>query len=291
MADVLGGDIPPSLTYSAKKQTKRQGLWLPALLPVSMVVIALAATAGGIWLLRSHVSSWLAPAAFVTGPFFLISSAVVMLEMIQERSLQTEEKKACEEDCLDLYWALNGISDRTLKRLAWVNFKQLRGFTRIAQRQARMSYYASLAAAAISLLVLASGAAVAVDLPTTTAKVTAGTLATAGTVLSGFLVKTFLTSYQMASRQMSYYYGQPLVHCYLLHAEWLASAGRKEFGSEERRFLLEKLIDASIQRSAAAQDHLLSMQDSGLDRRTRGPVRRPGASSVPSTLGPLSGPN
>ena len=60
-----------------------------------------------------------------------------------------------------------------------------------------MSLYASLVAAAAALLVLTSIAAVAIGLPTTTGKVTAGLLAAVGFLaLSGFLAETFLTSYQ-----------------------------------------------------------------------------------------------
>jgi hypothetical protein len=296
VADVLGGDIPPSLARFGEDRPKSTSLWLAALLPASLLVVALAATAGGFWLLRSQVSSWLAPAAFLAGSFFFISSAAVLLGIIRERRLETEEVEACEKDCRDLFWALNCIGDRTLKGLAWVNYRQLRVFTRIAQRQARLSYYASLAAASISLLVLTSGAAVAIGLPTTTAKVTAGTLATVGSVLSGFLVKTFLRSYQMASRQMSYYYGQPLVHCYLLHAQSLASKGREEFGNEEGRLLLQKVIDACIKAGADAQDHLLTMQEPGLGRRSAGSARRRGVPQketpqpppVPNSLGSFS---
>ncbi len=271
ISKVMGEDIPPSLACSWEGSVEGSAgkgrRVAAALLPASLLIIATAATVGGVWLLRSHASSWLAPATFVTGAFFFISSAAVLLGVIREGNLETEAKDACEKDCRDLYWALNGIDDRAIKGLAWVNFKQLRTFTVIAQRQARMSYYASLGAAAISLLVLTSGAAVAIGLPSTTAKVTAGALATAGTVLTSFLVKTFLKAYQMASRQMSYYYGQPLVHCYLLHAEWLASEARKQFGDKEEFRLWQKVVDATIKAGADAQDHLLSMQEHDLKRR------------------------
>jgi len=274
MADDLRGDFPPSLVCSGEKPPGETGRWTPVWLPLSLLVTGVVTTVGGISLFRSHTGSWLAPAAFVAGPFFLLSAAAVWLGAARERRLQETEEKACENDCRDLYWALCDIEDRTLKGLAWVNYRQLRGFTSIAQRQARMSFYVSLVAAAVSLLVLTSIAAVAIGVPTTTAKVTAGLLATVGSVLSGFLAKTFLTSYQMASRQMSYYYGQPLVHCYLLFAEWLAGEGREEFGKEEGRLLLQKVIDASVKAAADAQDHLLSIQEHGADRRSTGSVLR-----------------
>jgi hypothetical protein len=92
--------------------------------------MAVATTAGGILLFRSHVGSSLAPAAFVAGPFFLISAAAVQLGITRERRLQKTEDEACEKDCRDLYWSLNDIEDRTLKGLAWVNYEQLRSFIR-----------------------------------------------------------------------------------------------------------------------------------------------------------------
>ena len=244
------------------------------LLSAALLLVAMAATVGGASLLRSHASGWLVPAAFVTGAFFFISSVVVPLGVLRESGIDAHEKENCRKDCEDLLWALEGIGDGTLKRLAWINFRQLRAFTAIAQKQARMSYYASLGAAAISFLTLASGAAVAIGLSATTAKVAVGALATAGSVLSGFLVKVFLESYQMASRQMSYYYGQPLVHCYLMHAQWLASEAREHSGDEAEFGLWQKVVDASIKASANAQDHLLSMQEPDPARRGAGSAHR-----------------
>ena len=290
-------DIPPSLVNPVRKPLEETGWWLSTLLPLCLLVMAVATTAGGILLFRSHSGSSLAPAALVAGPFFLLSSAAAQLGATRERRLEKAEDQACKEDCRDLYWTLNNIEDRTLKGLAWVNYKQLRGFIGIAQRQARVSFYASLATAAASLLVLTSIAAAAISLPSTSAKVAAGLLATAGSALSSYLAKTFLSSYQMASIQMSYYYGQPLVHCYLLLADWLAVEGREEFGKEEGRVLLREVIDASVKAAADAQHHLLSMQEHSLDGRSAKSVRRPGAPRrgkvprAPHMFGPVSGAN
>ncbi len=131
----------------------------------------------------------------------------------------------CDADCQDLESALSGTVrqrlQQSLKHLTVANFKQMRTFTAIAQRQARMSYYASLLGAGLSLLVLLAGAALAIGVPSVAGKIAAGSLAAVGTALAAFLSKTFLRAYDMSLRQMSYYYGQPLVHCYLYHAEWL----------------------------------------------------------------------
>lgn len=285
--EAQGSDIPPSLRGSSecptskKKSASKKMAAAAGLLSAMMLLVAVGTIAGGVWLLRSHADSGLVPAAFVTGVFFFISSVVVPLGVWRESGFEAEEKDNCERDFRDLFWALGGIGDRTLRGLAWMNFKQLRTFTAIAQRQARMSYYVSVTAAAISLLTLASGAAVAVGLSATTGKVAVGVLATAGSVLSGFLTKTFLQSYQMASRQMSYYYGQPLVHCYLMHAQWLASEAHEHSGDATEILLWQKVIEASIKASANAQDHLLSMQMLDLDNRDAVTDRPEDAASRP----------
>ena len=277
-AEVQESDTPPSLQDPGKRPTGTKMAAAAGLLSAMLLLVAVGATGGGVWLLQSHADSGLVPAAFVTGVFFFISSVVVPLGVWRESGFEAEEKENCERDFRDLFWALGGIGDRALRGLAWMNFKQLRTFTAIAQRQARMSYYASLVAASISLLTLVSGAAVAIGLPAPTAKLTVSALATVGSVLSGFLAKTFLESYQMASRQMSYYYGQPLVHCYLLHAQWLASEAHGHSGDKAELSLWEKVVDASITASASAQAHLLSMQESDPSRRGAGSARHGKAS-------------
>jgi len=264
----LRGDIPPSLARLGQESPDKTSRW--PWLALSLLAVGVATTAGGIWLIHSHADSSLSPAAFVAGPFFLISGAAAQLGISRERRLEKVEDESCENDCRDLYWTLDQIGDRTLKGLAWVNYKQLRTFIKIAQRQARVSFYTSLVAAAAGLLVLTSITAVAIGLPTTSGKIIAGLLAAAGSALSGYLTSTFLTSYQMASRQMSYYYGQPLVHCYLLLADWLAAEGRREFGEEEGRVLLREVIDACVKAADDAQDHLLSMQTRGQGGKSAG---------------------
>lgn len=266
-AEAQDSDTPPSLRNPGKCPTGTKMAAAAGLLSAMLLLVAVAATVGGGWLLRSHADSGLVPAAFVAGVFFFISSVVVPLGVLRESGFEAEARKNCRNHYKDLVWALDGMGDRTLGRIASINFHQLTTFIAIAQRQARTSYYVSVAAAAISLLTLASGAAVAIGLSATTGKVAVGVLATAGSVLSGFFAKTFLKTYQMASRQMSYYYGQPLVHCYLMHAQWLASEAREHSGDATEIRLWQKVVDASIRASANAQGHLLSMQEADIAER------------------------
>ena len=269
-------DTPPSLQGPGEcppgtKMAAAAG-WLSAVL----LLVAVGATVGGCWLLRSpHAHIGLVAAAFVTGIFFFISSAVVPLGVLRECAFEAEVKENCRNQYKDLVWALKGIKDPTLGRLASFNFHQLTSFIGIAQRQARTSYYVSVAAAAISLLTLASGAAAAIGMSaTTTGKVAVGVLTTAGSVLSGFFAKTFLKSYQMASLQMSYYYGQPLVHCYLMHAQWLASEAGQHSGNATENRLWQEVVGASIKASAKAQNHLLTMHEHDGGRPGTGSGRR-----------------
>jgi hypothetical protein len=198
--------------------------------------------------------------------------------MAREISLEAEEKTNCETDCRKLGEALALESKpglpQTVKRLTLANFEQMRGFTGIAQRQARMSYYASLVGAGVSLLVLLVGAAVAVASPTPEGKIVAGSVAVIGTALSTFLSRTFLQTYDMTLHQMSYYYGQPLVHCYLLHAELLTLMAPAECGTTARADMWRKVVQASIDASVNAQNHLLTLHEHDTPARRGGSLRR-----------------
>ncbi|GAA3204726.1 hypothetical protein ACFO1B_42160 [Dactylosporangium siamense] len=163
-----------------------------------------------------------------------------------------------------------GTGGRTLGQLLLFNFRLMDRFSATALGQARVSFVACLMAAGATLVVLLTGSATVLAAGTTSVQVTSGALTAVGTALSGYLSFTFLKTYEMTSRQMSYYYGQPLVHCYLLHAEWLAerAGGDDATGSVNR-----ELITASLELGRAAQDHLLELQEKVQQRpRTEEPV-------------------
>ncbi len=161
------------------------------------------------------------------------------------------------------------VVSRPLGQLLLFNFRLMDRFSATALGQARVSFVACLVAAGATLIVLLTGSAAVLAAGTTSVQVTSGALTAVGTALSGYLSFTFLKTYEMTSRQMSYYYGQPLVHCYLLHAEWLAerSGDDPAPGSVGRQ-----LITASLDLGRAAQDHLLELQEKAQPRpRTEQP--------------------
>jgi len=59
---------------------------------------------------------------------------------------------------------------------------------------------------------------------------------------------------------MSYYYGQPLVHCYLLHAEWLGNRFERDADPDHRWQIHQELIQAVLDAGRNAQNHLLDLQ-------------------------------
>jgi len=258
-----------------KANARRLCRWLGPVLGV----ISVGAFVAGVLLAMSS-DYHLAAAAFIVAVFFLISTVVAPALIVREGGIQEEEEERCKEECDELIAALDTITDPTISGLAKANFKQLRMFTVIALRQARMSYYASLVAASISLLVLTSGAAVTDGLAGTSAKITGASLTTVGVALSGFLSATFLSTYRMAARQMSYYYGQPLVHCYLLHAEWLALALAEHPERKVDADLWREAVNASIRAGENAQNHLLGLQEANLNSRVRRQRRENGLYST-----------
>lgn len=252
-----------------KKNSLKAGLLLfPALLAV-----AAAAITGGVFAVKAHEYSYLSPAAFIAGAFFLISAAAIPIIMFREGCIEEDEDRKCQADCDILDKALGEIPDKALKGLARANFRQMRMFTVIALRQARMSYYASLTAASVSLLVLATGGIMTIGIVGVGPRVAAGSVTAVGVALSGFLSAIFLKTYWMSARQMSYYYGQPLVHCYLLHAEWVALMLSKDTERRADADLWRQVIAASTQAAEKAQNHLLSMQENasiaGIDHRSQ----------------------
>ena len=96
-------DSPPSLEGSQESPGRQENgpngsfiptstRWAAVLLSVPLLLIAAAAAVSGL-LLRSHVSSWLDLAAFVTSAFFFLSGVVVPLGVIREKNLEREARK------------------------------------------------------------------------------------------------------------------------------------------------------------------------------------------------------
>jgi hypothetical protein len=145
--------------------------------------------------------------------FFVLAAVIspVTIFAMQRARIRREHKSQSEFDRLDA--ATDEIDDHALGKLVSFNFRLMDRFIGVALGQARMSYIFCAVSASASLLVLLAGTSAILATSGTDVRVTVTVLTAAGVTLGGFLSASFLRSFSMTSRQMSYYYGQPLVHC------------------------------------------------------------------------------
>ncbi|MGI5175414.1 hypothetical protein ACQEVZ_03670 [Dactylosporangium sp. CA-152071] len=199
--------------------------------------------------------------------FFVLAAVItpVTIFAMRRSRLRRERKSQAEFDRLDA--ATDEIDDHALGKLVSFNFRLMDRFINVALGQARMSYIFCAVAASASLFVLLAGTSAILASASTDVRVTVGVLTAAGVTLGSFLCATFMRSFAMTSRQMSYYYGQPLVHCYLLHAEWLAERAVEGLDKASAARIQEHLIHATLGASKNAQMHLLDLQFHGPKRR------------------------
>jgi FtsH-binding integral membrane protein len=226
------------------------------------LVLFLAATglAAGSLLLDRRTYGVPLAAMLIVAAFLLVAAVAVPLIVVALQRARQQRLAWLTAESADLTRIAGTIKDRTLGDLISFNFRLMERFVGVAITQAQASYLACSAAATAGLLVLLVGAAVAMSVHDLASQITAGVLTTIGVAVSSYLSVTFLNTFKMTSKQMSYYYGQPLVHCYLLHAEWLGR--RFEHGADPavQWQIRQELIRAALDASRNAQDHLLDLQ-------------------------------
>jgi len=191
----------------------------------------------------------------ITAVFLLLGSMAgpIIAIALQRARARHNELSQREFDSIDR--AAASIDDEALGGLVSFNFRLMDRFINVALGQAKASYLFCAGAASAALLVLLAGTTALLAVSSVSAQVTVGVITAAGVALSGFISSTFMDVYKMTSRQISYYYGQPLVHCFLLHAEWLAQRSQQEDPIQHR------LIDATLGASRNAQQQLLDLME------------------------------
>jgi hypothetical protein len=198
----------------------------------------------------------------VAAGFFLLASAVAPVVVLSVHNGRVRRLGHSEDEfkLLQAATATGRIEDRTLGKLMSFNFRLMDRFVGVALGQARASYISCVVAASVSLLVLLAGVASILTLSNAGAQVSASLLTVAGASLSGYLSVTFMRTYDATSRHMTYYYGQPLVHCYLLHAEWLAERSYDRMDPADALRIRNDLIHATLGASRNAQQQLFHLQ-------------------------------
>jgi hypothetical protein len=196
----------------------------------------------------------------IVSAFLLIGVAVVPAVVLGLHRARRRRWERRERECRELAHIAQTIDDPALGELVTFNFRLMDRFVAVAITQSRTAYLACLGTATAGLLVLLVGATAAMTVHGLGNQITAGALTAVGAAVSSYLSVSFLRPFEMTSKQMSYYYGQPLVHCYLLHAEWLDKRFEAEADPENRWKMRHELIRATLNAGQRAQDHLLDLQ-------------------------------
>ena len=249
-----------------RSELSRHRLWRRHTQVVLVVAVlcagVLAALAGWRYSLGQHSEAILLSGIAVVAGLAAVAAAISTTALIR-RQRELELEVSTERDILALIWS---VERRDLWELAVVSRRQMTRFECLAVAQARVSFSASVTAAAAALAVLVGGALVMIGAASFGVSVTTAVLTAAGSALSGFLSVIFLRTYKMTSEQLSYYYGQPLVNCYLLHAERLLELAEPTQTLDERGRSVMMLVDQLLHAADVAQGHVFQLHQPGTCR-------------------------
>lgn len=226
-------------------------------LAVVLVVVAAALVASTLLLDRKTYGVPIAAMLIVAA--FLLVGAVAVPIVAEELQRARQQRLAWFRDESEALARIAG-KNSPLGNLIAFNFRLMERFVGVAITQAQASFLACTVAATAGLLVLLVGAATVLTVHGLASQITVGALTTIGAAVGCYITVTFLNTFKMTSRQMSYYYGQPLVHCYLLHAEWLGNRFEHDPDPDHRWQIHQELIQAVLDASRNAQSHLLDLQ-------------------------------
>jgi hypothetical protein len=143
--------------------------------------------------------------------------------------------------------AFDVLDARDWPGLARANSRQLSLYQQLAHRQARSSYRHSQIAISIGLTVLIVGAVAAIFVPTTIGKITTATLSAVGTILSGYISRTYLRVYERTLAQLNFYFRQPLITSYVFTAERLTEKMSQKKRDSEYSLVIRDLFGALSQ--------------------------------------------
>lgn len=132
----------------------------------------------------------------------------------------------------------------SLSGLFELNRRQLDEYVAITQHQERTAFFLSWIATVCAFLILAVGSIVTFSLTggDPADRYVAGSLTALGTLMSGFLARTFYLGQAMAMRQLSYYYNEPNLTGRLIAAERL----KDQVGAAVKDRLAAKIIAAIL---------------------------------------------
>jgi hypothetical protein len=140
----------------------------------------------------------------------------------------------------------------SLRNLLLLNRQEMTNYHELTKQQARRSFSNSLVAMWLGFLIVAT-CIVIIAIPGVidgNTKLTVAALGSVGTVVSGFITRTFLRQRALSIDQLNRFFNQPLVTSYLLTAERIAL---EQTDDKIRLASLDRVITAAL--GAANEDN------------------------------------
>jgi hypothetical protein len=206
----------------------------------------------------------------------LVAVSLIVYSAARARFFERQEtaaREAVEEAVAELQDELN------LRALMKINRKQIEAYHLLTRQQAGEAYRNSVVAMATGLMTLVSGVAAVIFLPgiDETQRVTTAALTAIGSVVGGYVSRTFMRTYSIALQQLNRYFEQPLHTNYLLAAERLID----RLGEARQDRLRIKVIDHML--GATGQPARLLALAGGADRgRSNGSTPADGSARDPA---------
>lgn len=216
----LGGEGAPATPATAQRWASSPERKSAAKLVLPFLVLGSLAAAGAALVYLGHERNVLAGAGLsVLG---LLSFALSAFVYTAARARFNEKQEtAARQGVNDVLAKLEDGLD--LGILMKLNRKQMEAYHLLTRQQASDAYKKSVMAMGTGLLALIAGVLAVIFLPGTDTieKITTGVLTAVGTVLAGYISRTYLRTYDTALHQLNHYFEQPLQTSYLLAAERL----------------------------------------------------------------------
>ena len=129
--------------------------------------------------------------------------------------------------------------DLSLANLFALNLKQMGEYDAITKRQEKRTFLSTQCAIVVGFAMLVAGSTAATLIHDTSAKIVVGTLTAVGSLLSGYIARTFIVSHRLAVNQLNRYYAHPLEMSHLLSAERIA----RDMPPQTRDRVFEQIIE------------------------------------------------
>jgi TRADD-N domain-containing protein len=162
--------------------------------------------------------------------------------------------------------------DLSLANLMALNLKQMGEYDAITKRQEKRTFLSTQLAIMVGFAMLVAGSSAATLIHDVSAKIVVGTLTAVGSLLSGYIARTFIVSHRLAVNQLNRYYAHPLEMSHLLCAERLG----REMTSEARNGVYELIIQKLL---------WSDLDGDGIPDEFRKRTRRPSRPRTPAANG------